>query len=185
LCVSFQDKITTGETWQAYVYTIGSSAWAAARTTAEQQEDEADAYLDSLILNPTSSSLYKGGGYTTAEIITDAQWAAWAVGDSQFYTVVKGKDVLNTSALPKNLDDSGINSLFGAAETFVANNTNATFYSGYELFVPITGKWPNGDTTPQTFIGPTVVPEPSSLILFGSGLLSAAGALYRRKRRSA
>jgi len=30
-----------------------------------------------------------------------------------------------------------------------------------------------------------VVPEPSSFILFGSGLLTAAGALYRRKRRTA
>jgi hypothetical protein len=87
------------------------------------------------------------------------------------------------------LDDAGITTEYDAAETFVSSHTtknDASFYDGYQLYVPVAGtEWPAGDGLPQTFIGPAPTPEPSSLVLLGSGLLAAAGALYRRKRRTA
>lgn len=174
LCVSFQDQITQGETWTADVYAIGTSQTLTGLTLTEQEED---AYLDSVILAKGASS--------TA--VTDAQWAAWVVGDSSLLTTQYLEQHLGLSSGTVSSIDSDITT----ALAFVDNSktdlaSDPSFYAGYELYVPIAGSQPWGDGLPQTFIGPApIVPEPSSLILFGSGLLSAAGALYRRKRRTA
>ncbi len=170
LCVSFQDSIKTGETWTADVYAIGTSQSLTGLTITEQEED---AYLDSVILGSSSST-----------VITDAQWAAWIVGDSSKLTTYYLEHNLGLSSSMVSAIDTDLTQ----AASFVATNTltsDAKFYDAYELYVPVNGSQPWGDGTPQTFIGPAPVPEPSSLILFGSGLLSAAGALYRRKRRTA
>jgi hypothetical protein len=188
LCVSYQDQISQGETWTADVYTIGSSSWASARTAAEQKEDEEDAYLDSVILSSSSST-----------VISEAQWAAWVVGDTSHFDAPTPATPAGFSApgafsnMDSVLDSLGLNNVNGINEVSGINseyeaaydsvgNESASFYAGYEIFVPIAGSQSKGGT-PQTFVG--AVPEPSSLILFGSGLLTVAGALYRRKRRIA
>ncbi|MGD0480567.1 MAG: PEP-CTERM sorting domain-containing protein [Terracidiphilus sp.] len=99
--------------------------------------------------------------------VTDAQWAAWELFDTGL-------------TAPTGVSQAGVNTELTDAE----NANLSQFYSGYELYIPASG-WPAGDGTPQSFIGVAPAPEPSSFILFGSGLLTAAGALYRRKRRTA
>ena len=173
LCLSFQDSIKTGETWTANLDTIGSTGIS---LTALQQEE--DAWIDSQVIadfsaNPTGNALK----------IEELQWAAWVVGDSALTNSI----LQNTYHLTST-QVSAIDSDISGAQSFVATNTltsDPKFYSAYELYVPVANSQnPWKDGTPQTFMGP-YVPEPSSFILFGSGLLTAAGALYRRKRRTA
>lgn len=175
LCVSFQDSIKSGETWEADVYAIGTSQTLTGLSLTEQEED---AWLDSQILATGASS--------TA--VSDAQWAAWVVGDSSQLTTYYLEHNLGLSSSTVGAIDTDISEALafaGNSKTDLAGDPS--FYAGYELYVPIAGTQPWGDGIPQTFIGPTptVAPEPSSLVLFGSGLLSAAGALYRKRRRKA
>jgi hypothetical protein len=171
LCVSFEDSIKQGETWEADVDPIGTTGLSL--TVTEQEED---AYLDSLILDPSSTSAQ----------ITDAQWAAWAVGDSGLTTNYLEHNLGLSSSTVGAIDNDISNALAFADSSKTDLAGDPSFYAAYELYVPVDGSQPWRDGLPQTFIGPApVVPEPSSLILFGSGLLTAAGALYRRKRRTA
>jgi len=74
------------------------------------------------------------------------------------------------------LNQAALNAV-NQAQNYV--NSSSSFASGDIAFLEMGGDG-------QSFMVNThVVPEPSTLILFGSGLLTAAGALYRRKRRTA
>jgi len=101
---------------------------------------------------------------TPEPTVSDAQWAAWELFDS---------------ALTTAPDQAGVNALLATVPADLSG-----FDSGYVLYIPQSG-WPEGDDTPQSFVGPAPTPEPSSLMLLGSGLLACAGAFYRRKRCTA
>jgi hypothetical protein len=77
-------------------------------------------------------------------------------------------------------DSNGNNTQLTAAENYVDSNPDPSQYSNLEIFVPVSGTQSEGGI-PQTFIGDpptTATPEPSSLLLLGTGLFACAGLVY-------
>jgi hypothetical protein len=137
MCLSYNNAITQGESWQATVQAVTGALY-----------EEAAWLLNDANANPGNA-------------IND-QLAAWGL----FASGVTGSD----------------NAQLIAAQNFVGSNPNDTsFYNQFQLYVPLYGTQSSGGD-PQIFMGET--PEPSSLVLLGTGLLGLALVAFRKAKPS-
>jgi hypothetical protein len=105
--------------------------------------------------------------------------AAWLLNDAMTHP---GNIAMDQDAawyiFAKPAPYTGGNAQYDAAVLFVQNNPSADLYSDFQIYVPEDGTQTSGGI-PQTFIG--VTPEPSGLMLLGSGLALLAFGLFRNR----
>jgi hypothetical protein len=161
-CMDDQLHISGGESWSVDVIQ-GSSLSSNSLTKSDATQYEEEAYI--------LSELGKTSGMYTFDD-TAVQDALWAVFDSG--------DVSGLSSAAKALYDAATGS-HGAGATFIADGG----YDNYDFYIyngPCEGYQCSGD--PQNFIGdgppPSAAPEPSGLLLLGTGLTGMAGVMRRK-----
>jgi hypothetical protein len=164
-CLNVDRDVNFGETWQAYDVNVSTVTLSSSIDGKTGLDILADAYL----FNQFASA---PDGY----VISDIQWAIWSIMDPL--------GVIGNGAFTPNAQSLAANALL------VAPGLPSSYFANDNLFVPINGSQTAGpgDThiygEPQMLMTdpqpPAATPEPTSLVLLGTGLLGTV-AVMRRK----
>ncbi|MGO8794959.1 MAG: PEP-CTERM sorting domain-containing protein [Candidatus Sulfotelmatobacter sp.] len=152
LCDSYDNTIRQGETWTATV----------------------SPFLQGIKTSMFGSSMtmdYKAAGLIFKAMMagqistTNASWAIWGL--------------FSTNAQSTSQFALTGGAATDAAYLALAQTAPNSSYKGLLLYTPVAGTQSWGGT-PQEFIGYSAVPEPSTLMFMGTGLVGLAGALRRK-----
>lgn len=154
ICDSYDNRVSVGESWQANVVGLLSGK---------------GIFGNNLLDYKAAGLIFKSilGGSLSANVGNYAIWGLFSTNaqNSQYF------------------QQSGALTIEQQYLALAATAPNSAF-KGLYLYTPISGtqSWCNG--LPQEYIGYSPVPEPGSLTLLGTGLLSLGGVVRRRMKRA-
>jgi hypothetical protein len=154
-CLNFDRDIYFNETWGVTGVDVLSIP-AAGLDGETRQAFLEDAWLYNQYAAATAN----------AQQTSDIQFAIWDVMDS----AVSGQSGFDANA--QNL----------VAQAMTAAQGNTSYAANDLVYVPVAGSWPSADGQPQIFMvdpPPSATPEPSGLVLLGTGLVAMAFMLTR------
>lgn len=165
VCDDFKDNVFVGEHWKVVTSTFPTL------TNVKWQGQRVNYAKVGWLIEQMFSPTYKNN----SKAVGDIQWAIWDIFDPG----VSSHDP--HGSISKQEQKNIANWLTMAQSNYSSGN-----YSNLVIYTPVpNSQVPFKDGPPQEYFGwnpPTPAPEPSSLLLFGSGMFALAG--FRRRALS-